>query len=395
MKEGIEETNQGRRRRKIEHEGDGQIGARERKTMTNGERRKEGSTRSWIPSRFFETRPTERLWFVRVYGCDPEIVKLTHPITTTNRLLSTPGTKPKKWWRRRSEYGGRIEAHLILGFQRFVGDFKHFPAELDFGLGMKIYSLTEIYSTATIVRDASIFMLRSCSADLRARASLSRVHIRTACLPWIEVGASPVVQVAIGNSDSYVTANSASFYVIVALERISLVHPVSNRAKSSLYQRLFSPTKSSYHSESTAWQPPDRQTRIFGLPYLGRRISQHSMLFVSFYAELGKLFDARKVLRKCETCVVAWNAMIDGFGKNEDMGYAVLLFESMLDMNVVSWTSVINGFGRNGCFSEGIRFFQMMMNHENMMGYFVKLNEAAYVSVPSSCANLGGWGSIY
>ncbi|CAN6547934.1 unnamed protein product [Malus baccata var. baccata] len=89
-------------------------------------------------------------------------------------------------------------------------------------------------------------------------------------------------------------------------------------------------------------------------------------MFVSFYAELGKLFDARKVLRKCEPCVVVWNAMIDGFGKNGDMGYVVLLFESMLEMNVVSWTSVINGFGRNGCFSEGIRFFQMMMNHENV-----------------------------
>ncbi|KAM1066917.1 hypothetical protein ACFX13_022525 [Malus domestica] len=119
------------------------------------------------------------------------------------------------------------------------------------------------------------------------------------------------------------------------------------------------------------------------------------MLLVSFYAELGKLFDARTVLRKCETCVVTWNAMIDEFGKNGDMGYAVLLFESMLEMNVVSWTNVINGFGRNGCFSEGIRFFQMMMNHENVMGCFVKLNEAAYVSVPSSCANFGGWGSIY
>ncbi|KAM1804571.1 hypothetical protein ACFX12_030420 [Malus domestica] len=50
-----------------------------------------------------------------------------------------------------------------------------------------------------------------------------------------------------------------------------------------------------------------------------------------------------------EPCVVAWNAMIDGFGKNGEMGYAVLLFESKPKRDVVSWTSVISGFGRNGC----------------------------------------------
>ncbi|KAM1007668.1 hypothetical protein ACFX2A_004294 [Malus domestica] len=35
-----------------------------------------------------------------------------------------------------------------------------------------------------------------------------------------------------------------------------------------------------------------------------------------------------------EPCVVAWNAMIDGFGKNGEMGYAVLLFESMPERDV-------------------------------------------------------------
>ncbi|KAM1232884.1 hypothetical protein TB2_002566 [Malus domestica] len=50
-----------------------------------------------------------------------------------------------------------------------------------------------------------------------------------------------------------------------------------------------------------------------------------------------------------EPCMVAWNAMIDGFRKNGEMGYAILLFESMPKRDVVSWTSVISGFGRNGC----------------------------------------------
>ncbi|CAL8139403.1 unnamed protein product [Prunus armeniaca] len=116
---------------------------------------------------------------------------------------------------------------------------------------------------------------------------------------------------------------------------------------------------------------------------------------VSFYAQFGILCDARKVFEEiAEPCVVAYNAMIDGFGKNGDMGSAVSLFQSMPKKDVVSWTSVINGFGRNGSFSEGIQFFKMMV-HEDLMGCFVKPNEATYVTVLSSCANLDGWGSLY
>ncbi|KAM1887737.1 hypothetical protein ACFX13_045944 [Malus domestica] len=80
------------------------------------------------------------------------------------------------------------------------------------------------------------------------------------------------------------------------------------------------------------------------------RHHSYNTSFVSFYAKLGKLCDAHQVFEEMfEPCVVAWNAMIDGFGKNGGMGYAVLLFESMPERDVVSWTSVISGFGRNGC----------------------------------------------
>ncbi|XP_041006643.1 putative pentatricopeptide repeat-containing protein At1g10330 [Juglans microcarpa x Juglans regia] len=118
--------------------------------------------------------------------------------------------------------------------------------------------------------------------------------------------------------------------------------------------------------------------------------------FVSFYAHLGELFDARKMFEEIsQPCIVAYNAMLDAFGKNGDMRSALLLFDCMPERDVVSWTSVIDGFGRNGCFHEAVKFFEKMMVHEDVMSCSLKPNEATYVSVLSSCANLDGGGSLY
>ncbi|TQD70997.1 hypothetical protein C1H46_043467 [Malus baccata] len=69
-------------------------------------------------------------------GCMAAIVKPIQLITTTNRLPSISGTKPNQWRGRWNEYGDQIEAHPILGFRRFVGNFRCFQAELDFGPGI-------------------------------------------------------------------------------------------------------------------------------------------------------------------------------------------------------------------------------------------------------------------
>lgn len=107
------------------------------------------------------------------------------------------------------------------------------------------------------------------------------------------------------------------------------------------------------------------------------------------YSQFGDILNACKVFDEISNpCIVEYNAMLDAHAKNGDMGSACCLFKSMPKRDVVSWTSVINGFAKNGLFGEAIRLFREMMLHDYVKCCFVKPNEATYVSVFSSCANL-------
>ncbi|XP_057954597.1 putative pentatricopeptide repeat-containing protein At1g10330 [Malania oleifera] len=118
--------------------------------------------------------------------------------------------------------------------------------------------------------------------------------------------------------------------------------------------------------------------------------------FVNLYGQLGNLFDARHMFEEIsQPCIVACNAMLDALGRNGDMKLAVLLFERMPERDVFSWTTVINGFGSNGYFGEAIMFFEKMMSHQDVVSCLVKPNEATFVSVLSSCANMDTRGDLY
>ncbi|XP_043688489.1 putative pentatricopeptide repeat-containing protein At1g10330 [Telopea speciosissima] len=117
--------------------------------------------------------------------------------------------------------------------------------------------------------------------------------------------------------------------------------------------------------------------------------------FVSFYAQLGDLSNARHVFEEItRPCIVAFNSMLDALGKNGDMGSALELFQSMPQRDIVSWTSIINGFGKNGYYRKSIWYFEKMMVHEDVMEGLVKPNESTFVSVLSSCASSDQGGAL-
>ncbi|KAJ8899430.1 hypothetical protein K2173_018404 [Erythroxylum novogranatense] len=116
---------------------------------------------------------------------------------------------------------------------------------------------------------------------------------------------------------------------------------------------------------------------------------------LSMYSQLGDLLNARKVFDEISRPrVVEYNAMLDAFSRNGDLGSAVLFINRMSNRDVVSWTSVISGFSRSGLFREAIQFFREMIVHADVTTGLVKPNEATYVSVLSSCANLNEGGAF-
>ncbi|GAB2210126.1 hypothetical protein Droror1_Dr00015384 [Drosera rotundifolia] len=118
--------------------------------------------------------------------------------------------------------------------------------------------------------------------------------------------------------------------------------------------------------------------------------------FISLYACMGSLLDARKMFEELpEPCVVSCNAMLDVYAKNGDMGSAIRLFERMPMRDIFSWTSMINGFGITGCYGELIRFFWKMMVNEDVIRGIVRPNEATFVSCLAACSNSDSRGALY
>ncbi|KAK7312826.1 hypothetical protein VNO77_36990 [Canavalia gladiata] len=116
---------------------------------------------------------------------------------------------------------------------------------------------------------------------------------------------------------------------------------------------------------------------------------------LAVYARNNNLADAHRVFEEVPMfSIVACNAMLNAFSMNGHMEAAVSLFDHMPQRDVVSWTTVVNGFALNGNFGAAILFFGKMMSHKDVVDGLVKPNEATYVSMLSSCANLDGQAAL-
>lgn len=113
--------------------------------------------------------------------------------------------------------------------------------------------------------------------------------------------------------------------------------------------------------------------------------------FIHLYAECGNVCYARKVFDEMrEPCIVAYNAMLDGFCKNGDMDSGFVFFSSMPMKDVYSWTSVINGYVKEASYHVAANVFKRMIIQLSFGDCDVKPNEATFVSVLSACANITG-----
>ncbi|KAL7159638.1 hypothetical protein ABFS83_01G041400 [Erythranthe nasuta] len=118
--------------------------------------------------------------------------------------------------------------------------------------------------------------------------------------------------------------------------------------------------------------------------------------FLSLYSQFGDIKSARKMFDEIpQPCIVSYNAMLDAFAKSGDMGLAVSVFLKMPTRDVYSWTSIISGYARNKCSREAISFFNEMMVDDDVIHGFLRPNEATFVSVLSSCANLDEGLALY
>uniref|UniRef100_A0A1D1XRX0 Pentatricopeptide repeat-containing protein At5g06540 n=1 Tax=Anthurium amnicola TaxID=1678845 RepID=A0A1D1XRX0_9ARAE len=109
---------------------------------------------------------------------------------------------------------------------------------------------------------------------------------------------------------------------------------------------------------------------------------QSSLLHM--YASWGDAGAASRVFGEIKLPdVVIWTSMIDVYGKCGDIDSARQMFDKMPERNVVTWSSMICAYTKNENFSEALDLFHVMESEK------VVPNEAAMVSVLSSCASLG------
>ncbi|KAK9211066.1 hypothetical protein WN943_000439 [Citrus x changshan-huyou] len=131
-------------------------------------------------------------------------------------------------------------------------------------------------------------------------------------------------------------------------------------------------------------------------PSLGKQIHAHVCKFglkshsitenalLDLYGKCDELIEAHKVFEEMtDRDIVAWNNLISGYARLGQMKKARMLFDKMPYKTIVSWTAMISGYTHIGSYAEALDVFRQMQ----MVG--IEPDEISIVSVLPACAQLG------
>ncbi|KAF5745437.1 pentatricopeptide repeat-containing protein [Tripterygium wilfordii] len=106
---------------------------------------------------------------------------------------------------------------------------------------------------------------------------------------------------------------------------------------------------------------------------------------ILMYCGFNKLKDARYVFDEIpRLSAVSWTVMISGYAKVGDVNTARLFFDVAPVKDRGIWGAIISGYVQNNRFKEGLYMFRLMMQSTD-----IEPDEAIFVSILCSCANLG------
>ncbi|XP_020589410.1 pentatricopeptide repeat-containing protein At4g15720 [Phalaenopsis equestris] len=101
-------------------------------------------------------------------------------------------------------------------------------------------------------------------------------------------------------------------------------------------------------------------------------------------ARIGKLLHARIELLGLQSDVVACTALIDMYGKTNDIDSARQLFDGMFEKNIYSWGTMISVYAQNACNNEALYLFRKFSWKMHL-----RPNHFMLSSIINVCAGLG------
>ncbi|KAH9723670.1 pentatricopeptide repeat-containing protein [Citrus sinensis] len=116
-------------------------------------------------------------------------------------------------------------------------------------------------------------------------------------------------------------------------------------------------------------------------------LSSHSITenaLLDLYGKCDELIEAHKVFEEMtDRDIGAWNNLISGYARLGQMKKARMLFDKMPYTTIVSWTAMILGYAHIGSYAEALDVFRQMQ----IVG--IEPDEISIVPILPACAQLG------